>query len=252
MSYNEYLVTRLECFSPALNVINCYGEQTNTRKEDIERKWDRLRKDMEKIRIRKEFCLLIGDLNKHVGIGPLGVPGNHPEVSFGGRLLKELLETGNWVLINGLGPEIVHGGPFTRKDPASGRQSCLDLFIASRELLPYITRLTIDSGRELAVGRVVKMGKNYRTIYSDHYTCILTLENLPTVQTNKPEKCTIWNLAKEGGWDEYKYLTKKYAQKISEAIEEGGNIEEKMRKFDKIHNKIKFKAFGRITIGRKP
>ena len=59
-------------------------------------------------------------------------------------------------------------------------------------------------------------------------------------------------MAKEGGWDEYKYLTKKYAQKIEEAIEEGRDIEEKMKKFDKIHNKIKFKAFGRITVGRKP
>ena len=34
---DEYLVTRLECFSPALHVINCYGEQRNTRKEDIEK-----------------------------------------------------------------------------------------------------------------------------------------------------------------------------------------------------------------------
>ena len=32
---DEYLVTRLECFSPALNVINCYGEQRNKRKEKI-------------------------------------------------------------------------------------------------------------------------------------------------------------------------------------------------------------------------
>ena len=24
---DEYLITRFECFSPALNVINCYGEQ---------------------------------------------------------------------------------------------------------------------------------------------------------------------------------------------------------------------------------
>ena len=46
-------------------------------------------KDMEDIRIRKEFCLLSGDMNKHVGTGNLGMPGNHPGVSLGGRLLRE-------------------------------------------------------------------------------------------------------------------------------------------------------------------
>ena len=159
---DEYLVTRLECFSPALNVINCYGEQRSMRKEDIERKWERLRKEMENIRIRKEFVCLSGDLNKHIGTGPLGVPGNSPEVSLGGRLLRELLATGNWVLVNGLGQETVQGGPFTRKDPATGTQSCLDLFIVSRELRPYVQGLVIDSKRELAVGRAVKIGNSFR------------------------------------------------------------------------------------------
>ena len=248
---DEYLVTRLECFSPALNVINCYGEQRSMRKEDIERKWERLRKEMENIRIRKEFVCLSGDLNKHIGTGPLGVPGNHAEVSLGGRLLRELLATGNWVLINGLGQETVQGGPFTRKDPATGSQSCLDLFIVSRELRPYVQGLVIDSKRELAVGRAVKVGNIYQTIYSDHYTCILTFENLPTVKKGKQEKTMIWNLAKEGGWAIYKQLTEKYAMAMDKAIDCGINIEEKMRKFNKIHEKIKFKAFGKITVGRK-
>ena len=173
---DEYLVTRLECFSPALIIINCYGEQRRMRKEDIEKKWVKLRKVMEEIRKRKEFVCLSGDLNKHVGTSPLGVPGNDTEVSVGGRLLRELLATGNWVLVNGLGQEIVQGGPFTRNDPATGKQSCLDLFIVSRELGPYVKILVIDSNREMEVGRAFKLGNSYQTIYSDHYTCLLTLE----------------------------------------------------------------------------
>ena len=39
---DEYLITRLDCFNPALNIINCYGEQRKTRKEDVEEKWARL------------------------------------------------------------------------------------------------------------------------------------------------------------------------------------------------------------------
>ena len=141
----EYLITRIECFSPALNVINCYGEQRSTKKEEVERKWERLRKEMENIRTRKEYCILAGDQNKHVGRGPMGVPGNNPDISVGGRLIRDLLSTGNWFLVNGLGQEIVQGGPWTRKDPATGVESCLDLFIVSRELLPYVDNLLIDS-----------------------------------------------------------------------------------------------------------
>ena len=78
---DEFLITRIDSFSPAVNVINCYGEQRKTRVEEVEKKWSRLLKNMEEIRAKKEFCILGGDLNKLVGCDELGVPGNHPEVS---------------------------------------------------------------------------------------------------------------------------------------------------------------------------
>ena len=248
----EYLITRIECFSPALNIINCYGEQRNTKKEEVERRWEKLRTEMENIRTRKEFCILAGDQNKHVGCGDLGVPGNNPEVSVGGKLMRDLLSTGNWFLVNGLGQEIVQGGPWTRKDPVTGGESCLDLFIISRELLPYVDKLIIDSKREFAVGRALKVGKTYRIVNSDHYTIILNLKDLPTVQNEKKEKRVIWNLAKEGGWAKYKELTEEYSESLERAIEQGETIEEKMFKFNKVHEKIKFMAFGKITLGSKP
>ena len=196
---DEYLITRIESFYPALNLINCYGEQRRTSKEEVEAKWGRIRSAMERIRARQEFCCLQGDLNKLVGQGKFGVEGNNPEISLGGRLLRDLLETGNWVLVNGLGQDIVKGGPFTRKDPATGIKSCLDLFIVSIELLPFVKQLKIDSDQELAVGRAVKRGQNYRVVKSDHFTCFLTLEGLPRIQERKQEDQVIWNLASEGG-----------------------------------------------------
>ena len=116
----EFLVTRIEAFSPALNVVNCYGEQRSTGKDEVEEKWRKLVKVMEETRARGELCLLCGDLNKHVGNDELGIAGNHPDISPGGRLLRGLLATGAWVLVNGLGEEVVTGGPFTREDPATG------------------------------------------------------------------------------------------------------------------------------------
>ena len=60
---DEYLITRIECFSPALNIVNCYSKQRRTKKEEVEAKWERLRKDIEAIQSRNEFCLLAGDMN---------------------------------------------------------------------------------------------------------------------------------------------------------------------------------------------
>ena len=36
---DEFLISRVEAFSPALNVVNGYGEQRSTKKEDMEEKW---------------------------------------------------------------------------------------------------------------------------------------------------------------------------------------------------------------------
>jgi hypothetical protein len=204
---------------------------------------------MEAIRARKEFCILGGDLNKLVGRGSLGVPGNHPDTTLGGRLLLDLLATGNWVLVNGLGHKVVTGGPFTRKDPASGNMSCLDMFVVSTDLLPYVQSLVIDSQQELAMTRAVRVGSNYQLVPSDHFTCILTLTNLPRVQERKGGKQVAWNLAKEGGWNKYNILSDKYSDDLKKVVgDDHTNIEEKMTKFEKIHETIKFKAFGKVTI----
>ena len=108
--------------------------------------------------------------------------------------------------------------PFRRKDPASGKQSCLDLFIVSKELLPYVTSLKIDSERKRTVARAVKMGAIYSNVYSDHYSCILTLTGLPRIQERRRESRVMWNLAKEGGWNRYFLLTDEYSEPFEKAI----------------------------------
>ena len=156
------------------------------------------------------------------------MPGNNSEISLGGRLLLDLISTGNWFLVNGLGPEVVEGGPFTRKDPATGNGSCLDLFVVSRQLLPYVSSLKIDSDRCMAVSRAVKIGQKYEQVFSDHYTCLLTFQGLPKGKEGKTTKKVLWNLAKEGGWEKYRILTEQYSHSLKRAIEKENEIEEKM------------------------
>ena len=126
---DEWLAVRYDHVSPALTIVNCYGEQEGagrSMKEEVVARWGRLLKVLEAARLRGDHVLLVGDLNKHVGCDHLGVPGNTPQLSTGGRLVRDLVEGGKWRLINAI-EEKVKGGPFTRKDPATGKESLLDI-----------------------------------------------------------------------------------------------------------------------------
>ena len=249
----EYLVTRLDAFAPSITIINVYGEQRKVKVEEVEARWRRLRKEMEEVRARGELCLVAGDMNKLVGSDELGVEGNHGEVSPGGRLLRSLLALEDWCMVNSMGEEVVVGGPWTRVDPATGVGSCLDLFVVSRELRPHIKSLVIDSERKVTVARVVTRKKKRSLVFSDHFSCILTFQNMKMNKDDKRKmKETKWNLAKEDGWKRYKEISDIEAAKIVNAVEdETKSVEEVMKVFDKVHESIKFKAFGKVTIKEK-
>ena len=118
---DEWLAIRLTHVSPPITILNCYGEQeARSGKEEVLARWGRLLKELGQITARGDHCLLIGDLNKQVGSGPLGVPGNHPEVSQGGKMVRDLVQSGDWVLLNAREGK-VEGGPFTRAGPLRGR-----------------------------------------------------------------------------------------------------------------------------------
>ena len=124
-----------------MNVINIYGEsECRTINQDIEERWFRIVSELKSIENKGEFALLIGDMNKHVGNI---IKGNHQKVSFGGKLVTDLVSSGRYVLLNASNK--VSGGPFTRFDPATPKDetamSCLDLVIASQGIVKYLDSL---------------------------------------------------------------------------------------------------------------
>ena len=244
---DEYLITRLDHCYPALCIINVYGEQEGrTSREEILDRWIRLRKDLEEIKNRGDMLLVIGDMNKLVGCDELGVVGNHEKFSYGGQLIRELLASGEFVMVNNT--ELATGGPFTWMDSGDmNRKSCLDLVLCCRKLLPYIKSLLIDSERKFAMKRVIYRSGKLKTVFADHYTLVLRLENLPGVKV-KSEKSCYWNLCKEGGWEEYKRISDEKSETIDKLVEDTAlDIDEVMDKVEKIQDKIKFGAFGKTT-----
>ena len=246
---DEFLITRHGNFNTAINIINIYGEQEpRETKTNIENRWMRIVEEIIKIEKRNEACIVIGDLNKHIGNDDLGVKDNHPKITFGGELVRALLTDRNFILLNNH-PDAA-GGPFTRYDPAYpttlDKMACLDLVLISRNLLPYFKSMVIDSSMKFSPSRPIskKISK-----YSDHFPLIITFENIPKQKAKNPlaNVHTIWNTNKEGGWEAFKTLTEDI-DTFANCIDEDRTTTENMDRILKKMTKIKFSAFGKVKI----
>ena len=175
-------------------------------------------------------------------------------MSVGGRLVRDLLATGGWALVNEMGEEVVEGSPFTREDPATGECPCLSLYIVSEELKPYVKSFYIDSARTMGVERPVWEKEKFRLVHPHHFPCLLTLQGLhwKEKRVKQEEKRVGWNLAKSGGWNKYELLTDECSEALDDAIDDKTKtIEEVAEKFNKIHEKIKFRSFGKFKQSEK-
>ena len=242
---DEFLITRLDHVNPPINIVNVYGGiEGRMDNQEILENWGRLMLELEKIKDRNESCLLIGDLNRAIGSGRLGIQGNRQKVSYGGKLVLELLETGEYILGNS--SEKVEGGPWTwvsRTDATI--KSCIDLVIMSADLAPFLKRIVIDDKQEFAPARVRRVSGRRRLIYSDHFPVLVEFENLPKNWIVKKQP-TSWNLSKPDGWEKYMSLTEAASGKMDKIIEnEDLTIEVVTEKIEKIETKIKFQAFGK-------
>ena len=113
----------------------------------MQEQWGNILEEVAKIEAKDELICIIGDLNRHVGDI---IPGNEKDkVTFGGQLVREFIDTGNYCLVNA--SDKVIGGPYTRYDPSDPdndeKKSALELCIVSKDLFNYVESLIIDKER---------------------------------------------------------------------------------------------------------
>ena len=244
---DEYVITRHSQFKVPINIVNIYGEtESRTTNNEVEDRWYRVVTELKKIDYRGEHVVLLGDMNKHVGDL---INGNHEKVSPGGKLIRELLKTKKYVLINGTNK--VKGGPFTRYNPTAPNdddlKSCIDLIIISKELLKYVDEVIIDKNFNFTPGKPI--GRN-KMCYPDHYAMLFTMKNIPLSNGKVApcEKFKMWNLNKDDGWKKYRELTEENENLKKVIQDDAENPTELMNTIDKELTKVKFKAFGKVTV----
>ena len=247
---DEYLLTRLENVEPALNMFNIYG-QTEGRAGGVDKildSWGRIKKELALIEARGEAVLILGDLNRAVGAGEFGVAGNKPDISYGGKLVRDLVASGDYVLFNNLA--LVEGGPWTREDPADGGKSCLDLAIGSKNLEPYLEKMLVDSAKKFTPKRVTWSKGKMSTRLTDHFSLVIELK-MPRKDVKKKTLC-VWNKQKPGGWNAYEKETEAVKSKMEHVImDKTRSVEEVMNKLDSIQTKIKHKTLGKTKVNKK-
>ena len=246
---DEYIVTRHGQFQVPINIINVYGEiESRNSNQTVQERWERILEELLKIEQKGEYGLIIGDLNKHIGNL---VSGNHDKISFGGQLVRNLVETRNYVLLNGTSK--TKGGPFTRYDPAKPEnKTCLDLVIIPRDLLKYVQSLEIDKRLLFTPGRPVSKNK---ITYSDHFSLEIIFKNLPLKSNlaKRGQAFSMWNTNKVGGWEVYKMITENN-KKLLKVSDDDDDVDSSVM-MKKIHNemeKAKYKAFGKVKVHSKP
>ena len=80
--------------------------------------------ELDNIERRNEFTVIAGDLNRKIGNI---VENNDDEISLGGQMVKDLINTGKYILINGT--KKCKGGVNTRIDLSDSRKgSCFYCF----------------------------------------------------------------------------------------------------------------------------
>ena len=160
---DEYIISRYDHVRPPINIVNINGDQERGdsekgKKENILEGWNRLLEDIKAIEGRGESLLLIGDMNRAVGAGEGGIQGNKPQISYGGQLVRDLLASRKYFLLNNLSSS--KGGPWTWTDRSNPRiKSCLDLGIVSASLLPFVKTFQVDSERKFTPMRARKTKK---------------------------------------------------------------------------------------------
>ena len=122
-------------------------------------------------------------------------------MSYGGQLVRDLLETEDYILLNNLNiVEGVDAGPWTWVNRAKEKvNSCLDLAIISRNLEPFVRKVIVDTARNFTPLRVLTKSRSY----TDHFSYKVVLR-MPSAKAEVKVRENAWNLRKPGGWEVYK------------------------------------------------
>ena len=225
---DEMIHVIMKSVTPAMNIIGVYLEIERDR-ERTERVWRHLTVKLDSILERGESFVLVGDMNR---------PLDTIRKSYGTKLLEDWLKNEKVELLNDVNTP-------TRYDPVTGKGSVLDLGIISSNISNNVRNFEIDSHKNWTPFSLKKIGvDHYDRKPSDHCAFMVTLKVNSIKRQEK--KIPMINYKNPKGWERYKDVSDRYANKIMEAIRVEEDIDRLERKLEIINLDILVDSFGII------
>jgi len=144
-------------------------------------------------------CIILGDLNGHIGNDARGIEDNAPDINYNGTLLRDFISNTNLVLLNA--DKTRCSGVFTRRTMNS--TSCLDYVLADAGANESIVSLTVDLDKEVLWGSdhsslllELNMGIIQRIPHPDAYS----RAHNPSAKTASTYASTLDRLLVENSW----------------------------------------------------
>jgi len=173
------------------------------------------------MQINREHILWIGDLNVKVGNDAQGIKGSHSDITYGGKMLQNIVKKRDMQLINATEK---CGGLWTRINTGNKDQkSILDYVIASRKLEKKIKEMQIDED-----GLYIPTRYKAETIVeTDHRPIVIKIErDQQEEEDNEKDKDTLeWNFRKETEVNKYKAETEA-SEELSRMWSKNSDIQE--------------------------
>ena len=107
-----------------------------------------IKHEMETIKGKGFDCIILGDLNGHVGNDDRDIEGNSPDINYNGKLLRDFIDSNGLIMINA--DKTRCSGLFTRTN--SNSATCIDYVLADSNSEELIMQMTIDSNKEVLWG----------------------------------------------------------------------------------------------------
>lgn len=186
--YTESLWVKIELPGKKADMIGVfYGKQESTRKEEVERQFNDLTTQIEKVK-KEGSVIIVGDFNAKLewNEGKERVQ----TYSRNGKIMKEMIEVTETKVVN----DMSKTGKWTRQNRNNkDERSIIDYVVVCNSMEKRVKEVEIDEGG----GYRIKNEKHE----TDHNTMIITIEE--PEWREKKTTIKMWNIKNEEGWKEF-------------------------------------------------
>ena len=191
------------------------------------------------------MVVMAADMN--VGIGNSVLVDNNPVVSRGGKLLNDLLEVNDDLILENV--RYQGGSSRTHEDASGGSGKCLDMVICNTLADEKLSAFLVDETKVVTAYRYLAKSESKR--FTDHYALYWEMDLRVFWDKKDLEPVYVWNYAKPLGDGRFAWHLDKSVPKLITCSNTNTNINTVLEKVHKEEDNARHRGYGRREIGVK-